>query len=98
MRKYGAHRFPSFYYVKPGMNAKVASRYSDERDYFELKKWMNKLATVHGAVALVEDEEKDEEIQFHSDVGDDMDDDDMESEEDIEDEFVGYDDKILKKI
>jgi len=27
-----------------------------------------------------------------------MDDDDMESEEDIEDEFVGYDDKILKKI
>jgi len=65
MRKYGAQRFPSFYYVKPGMNAKVASRYSDERDYFELKKWMNKLATVHGAVALVEDEEKDEEIQFH---------------------------------
>ena len=65
LRKYGAHRFPSFYYVKPGMNAKVASRFSEDRDYFELKKWMNKLITVHGGVPLVEDEEQDEEIQFH---------------------------------
>ena len=44
------------------MNAKVASRFSDERDYFELRKWMNKLITVHGGVPLEEDDEKDEEI------------------------------------
>ena len=81
------------------MNAKVASRFSDERDYFELKKWMNKLITVHGGVPLAEDDEKDEEISFHSDVGDDdMDDDDLESEEDVEADFVGYDDKVLKKM
>jgi hypothetical protein len=47
------------------MNAKVASKFTDERDYFELKKWMNKLITVHGGVSLVDDEELSDEIQFH---------------------------------
>lgn len=44
------------------MKAKVASRFTEERDYFSLKKWMNKLITVHGGVALVEDEEVEDTI------------------------------------
>jgi len=62
VRKYGARGFPSFFYVKPGMNGRVASRFSEERDYGSLKKWMNKLVTVHGGVVEVEDEEPDDEI------------------------------------
>ena len=95
LRKYGAHRFPSFYYVKPGTLAKVATRFSGDRDYDELKKWMVKLVTVHGGVALKEDDEAAEEIQFHSDIGDDDDEDDMESEPLIE--FDGYDIKKLQE-
>jgi hypothetical protein len=44
------------------MNGRVASRFSDERDYSSLKKWMNKLVTVHGGIVEVEDEEPDDEI------------------------------------
>lgn len=81
------------------MNGRVASRFSEDRDYASLKKWMNKLVTVHGGVVEVEDEEPDDEIQFHSDIGDDDDDeDDLESEEDVEGEMDGYDDKALKKM
>lgn len=56
------------------MNAKVATRFSDDRDYFNLKKWMNKLITVHGGVPLIEDTEVSEEIVFHEDIGDEDDD------------------------
>ena len=80
------------------MNGRVASRFSEERDYSSLKKWMNKLVTVHGGIVEVEDEEPDDEIQFHSDIGDEEDEDDLESEEDIEAEMVGLDDKLIKKM
>ena len=73
LRKYGARRFPSFYYVKPETNAKVATRFSAEREYEEMYKWMNKLITVHGGIKYGEEEEL---LNIHS-----LDDDDEEGED-----------------
>lgn len=85
LKKYGARRFPSFYYVKPETNAKVATRFTFDREYEEMYKWMNKLITIHGGVKYGEEEEL---LNIHP-LEDEDGDDELISEEEIQ--FDGYD-------
>ena len=87
VRKYGARRYPCFYYVKPETNAKVATRFTAERNYEEMYRWMNKLITVHGGIKYGEEEEL---LNIHTLEEEDE---DLQSEEEIQ--FEGYD---LKKM
>jgi hypothetical protein len=65
-RKYGAHRFPSFYYVKPNTRGKVAQKFHGDRSYEELYSWMRALVKNHGGIPIAEEEP---EVQWYNEDG-----------------------------
>ena len=54
-RKYKVHAFPTFVYIKPETNAHTATTFNEDRDYSDMKKWMEKMVRMHGGKLLTHD-------------------------------------------
>ena len=81
--RYHVERFPSFYFITPGKNAKESVKFSDAREYDSLLEWMRLKARQNGAKLIVDEAEPEieEEINFEEPPNSYGDEDEDENEE-----------------